>query len=672
VPDYTTVTGAIATLTNAGTILSQYLQSFGNNPSQFKQLDTYIPISPPSNPTHKPLASQNYPADTRFHVSTGLPAGIPIPPVSSEVYGAPFSTKLMAKRAAYLVAVQELHKKGELNDALEPTPGGEPPKPKKVKKIREGRSAASLSRWRMEGDKALGEDMGDMQHGLNARERWEVWKDAMKEQIAPPTAVTTTKPVGVGEYVYDVWPEVLRRPLERKEAHATMLEWKGGDARRLLLLTSVELCSSREELPIGPVEKEAVMVLHNLGTVHLHKEQYASARAYTERMMRSQLNKPISSPSDEVTWLVLPIKDDTIPRIDKVRKCIDFEEVTACLGDLTTPFSTDPAVLANQTIDALQSAITESSQRGRVVLRTDLTPQSPFPGKEDRTILQVASSGAKAVDGPAPTERTVEYPNQPTLEIWPVNSGRSGGAITTASNKPHYVIPEFTRRYCVPYRTYITLSLIPHFFIALCDRLVAREANQHLFGRAIDDKLMRQALTAPMMYPNMPEYHYERLELMGDTIIKLVAVLDTCNSGELTDDSHVQRHLRLSNRSLRDNGLQAGITRYIRAARETTRNWMPAGWKTGQGDETVQAQRNIKIGDKVCGAASRYVNVAVRGEAERLGCCRCRRGHRWRGIYLVSAIPRCRDKRDEAYGDSCVEPDILAGLDDGESRGQVG
>lgn len=172
--------------------------------------------------------------------------------------------------------------------------------------------------------------------------------------------------------------------------------------------------------------------------------------------------------------------------------------MTACLGDLTAPFSTDPEQLAVQAVDALQSAVMETSQRGRVVVRTDLRPDSPFPGTEDRTILQAASGYTKTIDGPAPAPRTLKHPDQPILEIWPVHSGRSGGALTTTPNKPNYMVPELSHRYCVPYRTYTALSLLPHFFISLAERLIAREANQVLFGGAIDDSLMRQAITAPM------------------------------------------------------------------------------------------------------------------------------------------------------------------------------
>lgn len=598
VPDYKTVTGAIATLTNAGTILSQYLQSYGNNPSQFKQNDEYIPVYPPVNPAHKPQAPGLYPADTRFHVRTTLPSIIPIGAASSSIYGDPFSSKLMAKRAAYLSTVQELHKKGELNDQLEPTPGGEPPRPKKAQKVREGRSAASLSRWRIEGDKALGEDMKDVKTGLNARERWEVWKEAMKEQIAPPTAATTTTPKGVGEYAYDTCPAALRIPLDRREAHATMVEWKGGAARRLVLLTASALCQEQLELQIGPVEKEAFVVLRTLGTIRLHKEQYADARAYTERMIRAQVNKAVNLPDEAVSWLVLPIKDGSDPQPDKLRKCIDFDEITACLGEFTTPFSPDLATLREQVKDALHSSVSEMSQRGRVVIRTNLSPSSPFPGKEDLTILQVSSGVSRGKDGPVTPLRNIGHPDQPILEVWPVHSGRSGGAITHASNKPSYVIPEVSHRYCVPLRTYTTLSLIPHIFIALAEDIIAREANHDLFDDAIEPNLMRQAITAPMMYPNLPERHYERLELMGDTIIKLVAVLDTCHGGELTDESHVQRHLRLSNRSLRDNGLAAGVIKYIRYARETTKNWLPAGWTLD--GEVIKGDKVAQIGDKVC------------------------------------------------------------------------
>lgn len=64
------------------------------------------------------------------------------------------------------------------------------------------------------------------------------------------------------------------------------------------MLTATPICDGEEALPIGPVEKEAYIIMRHLGTIHLHKEQYADARAYTERMMRSQLNKLVEVPDD--------------------------------------------------------------------------------------------------------------------------------------------------------------------------------------------------------------------------------------------------------------------------------------------------------------------------------------------------------------------------------------
>lgn len=115
-----------------------------------------------------------------------------------------------------------------------------------------------------------------------------------------------------------------------------------------------------------------------------------------------------------------------------------------------------------------------------------------------------------------------------------------------------------------------------------------------------------------MTAPNQPHRSYERLEILGDTLIKLLTTLDTCLAGPLSDNSRVERHILLSNKSLRINGVEAGIAPYIRAKEGRTKAWLPEGWILGDQPSSIEVEKTVKIGDKVSNLVSRADNRSLR------------------------------------------------------------
>jgi hypothetical protein len=583
-PDHITANGTALTVELAGLVLSRYLQSFGTNPSTCRHTVTYTVIPAADLPPQVPA-----PCGPHFDATIALP-----PAAGSGTFSihGPYPSKLMAKRVACWDACKALLEKGELDDSLLPTPKGVEPKVKKPR-VREGRDPASLSRWVEEGDRVLKPEDEDLQRGLSLSARWEVFKGTIRNRLPEASPAINGGVPGVGVYEALV-PEGVEAVIERR-AWMTALQVENG--RALALLTSKRLADGVEELELKP---GVVMRMTDMGELKkLSEEQHQQAVKYTEQAIRSQLNKDLHPPPAGPTWLVLPLIRNCTPSKAK-RTDIDWAEIASTLSIAPTsvPFSVaSPSLLEQELVDAVATSPAEFGRRFYVEEWTNLIPSFPHPADITKSILDYSFQKF----GPP----VLEYPDQRVFIASIATSGRSGGILNSPPSPPIYLMPELTQRYCFPASTYRSLSTIPTFFVMLTDHLAARQFNRRLFDSTLTPALALQALTPAMSAPNQPTRSYERLEILGDTLIKLLTTLDTCLRGPLSDNSRVDRHILLSNRSLRANGVEAGIASYIRPKEGRAKAWVPEGWTLGGVElKAEEGKRTVKIGDKVSFASA--------------------------------------------------------------------
>ncbi len=129
---------------------------------------------------------------------------------------------------------------------------------------------------------------------------------------------------------------------------------------------------------------------------------------------------------------------------------------------------------------------------------------------------------------------------------------------------------------------------LPHDFDApvllreLDDLLIAQELNEKVFSGKLKSELVRLALSCPLPHHRLIKNTYERLEFLGDTLLKLVTSVDVClrrSPGQIPHESLSQAREKLvNNRSLMASGVKAGIVPYIRGAPIRRSEWIPTGW----------------------------------------------------------------------------------------------
>ena len=301
------------------------------------------------------------------------------------------------------------------------------------------------------------------------------------------------------------------------------------------------------------------------------------AMEYTLRLIRAHINKPVHGDLDSSKWLVLPMLPTWRIR-EKVRWTdISWTEVElATMGPLWFPFSfADPTKLEQEVSDAMTTPRAEFSRRlfARRV-RTDLSPQSPHPEDPSRTVLDVL-----------PTDVELTDPLQPLIEGDQVNTIRHGGFLAGLAN-PKLVgkvaIPEVIQRHCISASVFKTTSTLPAALAMLDDLLVARDFSDKIFHSRLEVSLAHTALSCPTSHGQKAGKSYERLEMLGDTLLKLLVVvyfLYKVQEDEIDwEDVHREKQIMVTNRTLQNHAIKVGVVPYIRGAHAQNRQWLPMGW----------------------------------------------------------------------------------------------
>lgn len=633
-PLLTTSTGAVVTPQNVGLILTRYLSSFGRPPASFALSTTYTTSAPSSSPPKKRVKrvkasaatqeqqeqqSHQPPPDATFHCTLTMPPGLKIATTTSAARG--FRSKSLARKDAFLHAVEALLEVGELDQDLMPMPNGKKPELIAVGKRKE----EWMQRRVMEN--GLSSPFDSTISAETVTQRWTAFKAGIKAKLPPAPAVGSQGVPGMSDYPLitsaSFWADCP--PLSIKNLFPTLIDVSvdaGGsnDIRSLCLLTSrplpvMEVNDGRLEIDLTQAELGPEKVIsraraHLIACERLKKVEEGkldTVFGFNERVIRAQLSKPVVLDRQACKWLVVPMlrafKVSSSGNPAKIkRKDIDWSEMESVVNALTTPFSPDdPESLSRQVVDSLASIRSEFARRsGLIAIRDDLTPESPVPDRPEMTILD-HNSLSNLADGNGSTTKNVP---SIVLECRPVVAARHGGYISAVVNPPpaEYLIPGVVHRYTISASTFQATSALPHIIIGLDNTLVAQQMSSELFDGKIKPDLALQALTTALASPTM-EKSYERLEFLGDTLLKFLSTVDMYldpKPGDSDEGIQVDRHLILSNRSLQVNAIAAGVPPYIRSVRPNMKDWIPSGWTLEAGKTAVVNKPDIQtLGDKV-------------------------------------------------------------------------
>ena len=592
---FVTSSGAILTPLNAAHTLTRYIQSFGHNPADFKAalLFSGVPIEGVKLKPAEAVSSSNdvkpvSDSSNSIHCTITLPAECGVPPTSSTGVGC--RSKLLAKRHASFELIKVLLNAGQIDQDLNPAH----PHPKEDTR-RNLRSHAWMG-------KAISTDATT---DLTPNQRWNNFKASLNDRLPPRTPAGAHGVPGSAEYPHITTASFWQTcpPLKRDELWPTLLqlrlgaphEARTGDCRVMCILTSRPLPIMEMEMDVSQAQvgRDKVTVYAGLRILPGAKMrpwaqgQLEAAMIFTERIMRAQLNKEIRGDLVESKWVIVPMERDFAMSSKIRRRCIAWDDVVAASGPLTTPF--DLERLSEQMVDAVATNQSEFTRRHYIdTIRADLSPSAAHPLKPGNSFLTWMK--------PVPS---LSHSDQPLMECTQATSSKTGGFVASLAltRAVQYLIPELVHRHSIPASILRTTSMLPTFFRKLDDKLIAEDFNRMIFSSTLRPELALLALSCPVGHNRNPKDTYQRLEFLGDTLLKLVATVDTYFRYKAQDHDMIMQnqHLLLSNRALKANTLSTGVVPYIRSTMIKVQDWIPFGW-----DNAQSATQGVQtLGDKV-------------------------------------------------------------------------
>ncbi|WVQ85568.1 hypothetical protein IAT38_007734 [Cryptococcus sp. DSM 104549] len=613
-------TGTLLTFQNSGHHLSRWFQSIGHNPA-YEPSDVlpanYTPPLP-SKRAAKAAALGQAPAPGPIQPQGSLRICIvnlhglhkvscAIPPEGG------WTNKTLARQSASFEAVKELHRLGEIGDGFEPTPSN--PREKAADD-----SSSTKSRCCVQ---------------------WEARKAVIRSRLPVIEAKEDGTFKGTGIYPFQTNPGFWREcpRLDEGELYICTLQLSvkadgvhDPECRVLGLVTGKPLPfweAGRKEIEIvmnvgDQPMRRASMRLVNGGKMKKWEEgRLVQTFNFTEKLLRAEAQRLLTGQLDKVKWVLVPMRRGyAVPSKDELasgeakkfrRKDIAWDDIeTVSDGPLAVPFDLHtPGILEQQCQDGMATSPAELTRRSYIhKLRFDFNPSSPHPTRPNHTIF----SSLRLENSATPP---AEYTLQPVLETTPVTVPKHGGHVYAAfiPTPPTFLLPELEHRHAIPASVFRAASVFPHFMFNLENMLIAHEMASTLFPEAsFDPTFALQAITAGESV-NDPERTYERLEILGDTLLKLIVTLHFYIAGggsKATEDMQKtleDRHVVCSNRTLLAHAVRTGLDKFVRTKRFKVKDWVPKDWELDTPLNGAPPNRPVrtsydgleerKLGDKV-------------------------------------------------------------------------
>ncbi|WWC58732.1 uncharacterized protein I303_101276 [Kwoniella dejecticola CBS 10117] len=648
---FTTRNGTTLSFQNAGDLLTRWHQAIGQQSIRYQEYN--VPPTQPatddttaiSNTTKRRMAEAelegkvyikasigaDHPQDTLRECLITLPG---IGDVSSaKLPEGGWANKKIARKSAAFESVKLLYQLGHLDDDLRyiPAPSGLVPSPNEKVSMTSSTSMAIDEQLKWEKEVRLSsKSKVDWKHNEQ--------KQAIKSRLPPSPSTSpeaTSEVQGNGNYPAYVLPPFWSRcpPLQPDRLYATTIEllvdspyYEDHDmkrsCRKLCLITSrpLEIFDSEGSRDLGltigdqQLSIGTKMRLVDCGKMKKWEEgNLEKAMKFTERLLRAQIHTPFKGRLEEVEWLIVPLKADfEHPSEEKgnrkrrlQRRDISWDEIGGIAeGPLWTPLNMEnPEELLRQCQDGMVTLMAAEFSKRRYIksVRHDLALSSPNPSIPGKTIEE---SLPKNIPG-------LKFPDQPILELEDVVTSSHGGYITSillpSKCEITYRPAEMVNIHCIPSNVFRTTTLLPYFFHELDILLIASELNSRLFEDGIDTGLLGQALTPPGVNTDISG-NYERLEFLGDTILKFLTTVNThvqiqgilANAGKKCHDRATKGKIEdilldmqviLSNRSLQSYSIKSELNLYIRSKRLRSKDWLPVDWDINWDEHS----RNVNV-----------------------------------------------------------------------------
>ncbi|KAG6837555.1 hypothetical protein H0H93_007736 [Arthromyces matolae] len=319
--------------------------------------------------------------------------------------------------------------------------------------------------------------------------------------------------------------------------------------------------------------------------IHVDEEQIRDLYLYTLRICRTVANKPFECSSTDMAYFFAPIANtwesfyqtNSAPFLNlaSISNHIPWDFVKLAAKNFHIPLKLDEINEIQGVV--LQDNSAEFTRRySAVQVRSDLTPLSkPVDSPREADFDNILESIIARRKG----FKALQNNHQPLIEVSSIPTvlnvlNPTSRPAPLARLEPKYLIPELCSRFTLPASVLNMAGLLPSIMRRIDEFLVVKELNAILFDSEILPALLHTALSTPSLGA---ESNYERLEMLGDCFLKLLAstYLYVSNPTYKEGLLHTARQDLISNKSLFEHACSTGIPKYIQSKLFSSKVWAP-------------------------------------------------------------------------------------------------
>ncbi|BEJ11803.1 hypothetical protein CspHIS471_0202630 [Cutaneotrichosporon sp. HIS471] len=385
---------------------------------------------------------------------------------------------------------------------------------------------------------------------------------------------------------------------------------KSAECRPLLLVTSRPLPFDGGSFDVSGNKVHSFAQLSPSFPLKIRPKDLERAIAYSTVLFKGVCHRAIEFHASYARYVILPLKWAAIvnPGMPLTRDDVSWGEVVDSWESPLQP-------LRYREYGELKAqcegrVICGKASRLRWVVhgvRDDLRPSSIRNGNIRYDTL---TKGERKLYGYAPSA-VVTDPTQPLLDVEVEIENIVTGIISNLeveSVRRELVLPELLKVHSISAGTFRTASLLPTLIPMLDTQLLGMEMSETLFGGRIKSRFAREAITTSQARPVASLQDYQRLELLGDNVLRLVVdsllyvhMAEPSQDGNLPGEGALVAagNIIQQNTTLTACAEKANIDYYIRGVYRSPAEWLPLGWSAPGTNCMPTSVKHQDLGKKV-------------------------------------------------------------------------
>ncbi|CEG78493.1 Putative Dicer-2 protein [Rhizopus microsporus] len=375
--------------------------------------------------------------------------------------------------------------------------------------------------------------------------------------------------------------------------------------RRLCLVTKKPFITL-PQLRLFHKSKPFAVNIRNLQTeLVFDRDTVVLLSDYTLKLLKELMNKEYHCPMIDIPYFIVPLvkncEETKFEELsaDDLKNLVDWSQIQAIVDQANKPLDlseiedpTDIIVIDNS--DHFRRYLVKS-------IRYDVSVLSPVP--QGYKIREESYATFKDFYNELGERFAITDDQQPMIEVErfkkTMNFLYPGETMAAQLKGPArtFVVPQFCTQYFIKASVFVAMIMVPSIMTRIDSLLLCHDARSR-YNLPITDEYLLEAYTMPSASMEM---NYERLETLGDSLLKFIATIRLYINFPFSNEGELH-HLRIRvvcNRALYRAAKRLKFYRYVTSQAFNRRYWRPPHFTcTADNPETLEMINKHRLSDK--------------------------------------------------------------------------